>query len=517
MSWLFTMTRNQVTYLMVIIWLIFLETNHNEKAQNGEHEPKDENSTPPEKESVPFGKLLYTFATPGEKFAILLGILLSMASGGTMPAFMIIFGKMINNFGGSSAGISSFVNNINDTCTNFVYIGLGIMAVTASATIIWSTIGRNITRKIKNEYFKAIMRQEQNWFDQFKNKYEFATKVETQTKTIEIGLGPKVGNLIMGVTMFTASVIVGFCYSWKMSLVMISTYPALLIAAVLMVRAITKRLADAQSNFETAGGIAEELLYSIKTVISFSNFNFEKERFDSAVDECLTKGKESALRNGFGMGFLYLCIFGAYALAIWYGASLLIAGGELNSVSGSPFGPGDVITVLFATIMGAFSLGMAAPNLKSITDACSSAIEFFETYERVPVMCVENSNLQPPKDNIRGVISFRDVKFSYPSRATENVFEGLNLNFNSGEKTAIVGESGSGKTTIIHLLERLYDIQGGVITLDGIDITNIDLYYHRSVIGYVAQEPVLFNTSIRENILFGRNFSDEEIYEVILF
>lgn len=282
-----------------------------------------------------------------------------------------------------------------------------------------------------------------------------------------------------------------------------------------MLRATMSRLADAQLNFAEAGAIAEEILYSIKTVVSFANFKYEKDRFNKLVNECFKKGMGSALRNGFGMGFMFLVIFGSYSLAVWYGGTLLVARSEYNPVSLEPLGPGNIITVLFATVFGAFSLGMAAPNLRGITDACQSAFEFFETEERQPQMDTSLAIEKPAKESISGSIFFNNVKFNYPSRADDVIFEDLSLHFEAGKKTAIVGESGSGKTTIIHLIERLYDIQGGAITLDNVDIRTIDLNYLRSVVGYVAQEPVLFNTTIRDNIVFGRDnqFSEEEILE----
>ena len=215
------------------------------------------------------------------------------------------------------------------------------------------------------------------------------------------------------------------------------------------------------------------------------------------------------------MRFLNL-FFSSYALAVWYGGTLLSAKSEFEPYTKLPLGPGNIITVLFATIMGGFSLGMAAPNLRGITDACQSAAEFFETLEREPEMNLTTSVEKPDKSLITGKILFNNVNFTYPSRPNDLILNNINLEFQPGKKTAIVGESGSGKTTIIHLIERLYDIQGGDITLDGLDIKNIDINYLRAIIGYVAQEPVLFNISIRDNIIFGRDgqFTEQEIMEV---
>jgi len=213
------------------------------------------------------------------------------------------------------------------------------------------------------------------------------------------------------------------------------------------------------------------------------------------------------------MAAMFFVLFISSSLAIWYGGVLLIAKSESNIFTNNLMNAGDIIAVIFILTWSAFTLSIAAPNFRSIIDACTSASEFFETIEREPIQNLSLSNQMPVKDMITGNIKFRNVQFCYPSKPNDIVFDDLNINFEPGKKTALVGESGSGKTTIIHLLERLYDIKSGLITLDDIDLFSIELNYLRMVIGYVAQEPVLFNTSIRDNILFGREgqYSDDEI------
>ncbi len=175
-----------------------------------------------EEKSVNFFKLMYTFLTSGEICLVILATCLSICTGATWPAFMIIFGEVVNemslgtrklpNFNSTlndtlnpaqaDLAKTAFVNSINLTCSYFVYLGIGFMVISAVNLIIWSNTGKILGRRIRNIYFQSIMRQEQNWFDQYKNKFEFTTKVETQTKTIESGLGSKVGNLLNGISMF---------------------------------------------------------------------------------------------------------------------------------------------------------------------------------------------------------------------------------------------------------------------------------------------------------------------------
>ena len=116
-----------------------------------------------------------------------------------------------------------------------------------------------------------------------------------------------------------------------------------------------------------------------------------------------------------------------------------------------------------------------------------------------------------------GHIISKNVYFSYPSRPDVSVLQGLSVSVTPGETLALVGSSGGGKSTLISLIERFYSPTHGIITVDGLDIMSINLKWLRSQIGYVAQEPVLFDTSIADNIRYGALFrvvSDEEIVEV---
>ena len=109
----------------------------------------------------------------------------------------------------------------------------------------------------------------------------------------------------------------------------------------------------------------------------------------------------------------------------------------------------------------------------------------------------------PDKDSIHGKIEFKNIKFIYPSDKSQRpILNGLNLEIEAGKKVAFVGESGCGKSTTVNLIERLYDPAEGQILIDGIDIKEFNLEYFRNLIGYVQQEPVLFNKSIKENLIF---------------
>jgi ATP-binding cassette, subfamily B (MDR/TAP), member 1 len=145
---------------------------------------------------------------------------------------------------------------------------------------------------------------------------------------------------------------------------------------------------------------------------------------------------------------------------------------------------------------------MALPNLRYFVDATTAASRMREIIDKLQPLGAEGKK-GATKESIRGQIVFRDVHFSYPSRPDTLVLDGLNLTIAAGATVGLVGGSGSGKSTVISLLQRFYSPDSGEILLDGHDIAALNAEWLRSQIGLVSQEPVLFATSIRENILFG--------------
>ncbi len=193
---------------------------------------------------------------------------------------------------------------------------------------------------------------------------------------------------------------------------------------------------------------------------------------------------------------------------------------------------GQVLNVLMSILIGSFSLVMLAPELQgdfhwilfeiyhwsstiAVVNGRGAAAKLYETIDRVPDIDSANPDgIQPVE--IKGEITLEDVKFSYPSRPTVQVFKSLNLTFTAGKTAALVGASGSGKSTIISLVERFYDPSSGAVKFDGHDLKDFNLKWLRNQIGLVSQEPILFATTIKDNVAHGligskfENASEEE-------
>ena len=276
----------------------------------------------------------------------------------------------------------------------------------------WSLIGNRCVYNLKKKYFTTILAQEQGWFDS-NNAFEFATKVQAQLEQVEQGIGDKIGLVITMVAQCIVGFIFAFIASWKLTLVMLCVAPLIIFFSMFLMFALRKGIILSRRTWETAGGIAEEMLYNIKTVASFANFDYELKRFNEKVELVWSIDLINAIKLGFAIGFiiffLNLCIF----IAFIYGRTLV--GKDYNSNKGRDFRSGDVITAAFCTLMGIAGIGMIAPNIKTIQESCSAASDYFNLYERKPMMDLSQSIERPPLDNIRGHIEFKSVNFSYPS------------------------------------------------------------------------------------------------------
>ena len=460
------------------------------------------------KKSISFFQLMSVQSEKSDIILFIIAIIGSMAAGLSMPLISLLLGDVIDGFDGSIPK-EKVPKVIHSAIINFICAGLGIFFGSLLMVTFWTIIGKRLSDKIKIDYFNTIMKQDQSYFDET-NTFEFTTKIQSQTKIIENGIGTKVGVALSAFSQFIASFIIGYITSWKLSLVISAMLPLLGLGGFFMANAMKQGTAEMRT-YEKAGGMAEEVLYQIKTVASFANFDDEKTRYNNFLDISRKAGINQGYKTGFGIGFIIFVIYGSYALAVGYGSRLIYNNGEKTEDEDKDFGAGGVITVIFAIIFGCFSLGQAAPNIKAIYEACNASQDYFDLKNRK----IKHSfgKEKPDKNEAVGHLEFKDVSFKY-NTGDKMVLNKINIDFEQDKKMAIVGPSGIGKSTILSLIERFYEPTSGMILFDGKNIKNFEINHWRSFIGYVQQEPVLFNSSIRENIIFGReNITESQINE----
>jgi len=181
--------------------------------------------------------------------------------------------------------------------------------------------------------------------------------------------------------------------------------------------------------------------------------------------------------------------------------------------------PKDIFIALFAIMFGATHMGSASamgPDIGKAAGAANTVFKMIENPSSIDAIAIDEDSTKQKLDldSVKGKIEFRDVWFRYPTRKEDFVHRGLNLVINPGESIALVGESGCGKSTFVNLMMRFYDVDAGQILLDDVDITTINLHDLRKAVSLVMQEPIIFNYSVVENILYGNlKASNEQIYK----
>ena len=456
-------------------------------------------------------RLYFHLSENFEIFLMIMGFIGSVATGASNPLMAYLTGSTTSDASESSEDrlntmteeekrifFAEFKKTMNKKVREFMIYGAASFVAAFMSNFFWEYASLRQMHHLKEKYFARILMQEQGWFDQ-NNAFEFATKVQVQLEQIELGVGEKFGTLVECASTFVTGLIIAFFASWKLTLVILCVSPFLAGCIIYMVISMRKSLFLSRKAYETAGGVAEEVLYNIKTVVSFGNFDFERQRFGHYIDLVHKLDKQSGFKLAIstaGVNFFY---FLSYFVCILYAKSLL-------SKENPSIKPGDVMTVCFATTMAVASFGMMAPNISIIQEACVASSDYFTLLDREPVIDETNSTFRPPRDNVMGRIEFKNIEFIYPSDENKRkILDGLNLVFEPGQKVALVGESGCGKSTTVNLIERLYEPTAGEVLIDGVNVKEYDLKYLRSLIGYVQQEPVLFNSPIRKNIIFGRD------------
>ena len=442
-------------------------------------------------------------------FFIILAIIGSLGAGLSMPIMAYISSDLMGDVGNTSEYaddplvlIDRVENAFNTQIRRFFIFGAISFLANFLSIAFWSLVGSRMCHRLKRQYFTTILSQEQGWFDA-NNAFEFATKVQAQLEQIEFGVGEKLGLVIQMLASCVISFIFAFIISWKIALVMLCVAPFIIVDVLFLVNSLRTGIIMGRKTWEKAGGLAEEMLYNIKTVTSFANFEFETRRFNEKVELCYQLDLGTVFRLAICIGILIFFLNLSFVIAVLYGRTLI--GKDYNENKGKDYTAGDVMCSALCTLMGIMGIGLTAPNIKVIQESCTACSDYFTLYEREPQMDYSQSIEKPPRDQITGRIEMKNIKFIYPSDPNRRVIlEGLNLTFEPGKKVALVGESGCGKSTTVNLIERLYEATDGEILIDGLDIKKYDIKYLRSLIGYVQQEPVLFNKSIRHNLIFGR-------------
>eukprot|EP00824_Muranothrix_gubernata_P019849 TRINITY_DN40015_c0_g1_i1.p1 TRINITY_DN40015_c0_g1~~TRINITY_DN40015_c0_g1_i1.p1 ORF type:complete len:635 (-),score=137.91 TRINITY_DN40015_c0_g1_i1:896-2800(-) len=432
-----------------------------------------------------------------DKYMLLaLGSFCALTNGATLPAFSVVFGEMFDLLTKSSGEIK---DNIWKYGVAFLGIGVFSFILSFFMQFTFIYVGEIIARRLREKYFSALMLQPVEFFDRTSTG-EITSRLSGDIVLVQGGMSEKLGQTIFFNAQALGGLAVAFYYGWRMTLILLGCAPILVLAGILQMRWITLATKTSTGAYGRAGSLATEMVGGIRTVLSFVAEQLEWKRYSESLVPVLKAGKKKGVSQGLGHGFSNFMIFGVYCVGFWVGGTF-VADGYM--------GPGDLLSVFFAVVIGAMGLGQAQQLAPDIAKAKGAASKIFKVIDEAEKYQTQNQQ-GLVLDSVRGDIAFDEVTFRYPTRPDAPVLRNLSITADSGQTVALVGPSGGGKSTILQLLERFYDPLDGSIYVDGHDICDLNRYWLRQQIGLVSQEPILFDTTLLENIRYGKPHATEE-------
>jgi ATP-binding cassette subfamily B protein len=356
---------------------------------------------------------------------------------------------------------------------------------------LFTVAGERVVRDLRVKLYEAIIRQDMAFFDrgrtgELTNRLASDTTVLQNTVTVNLSMGLR----------YLIGAVGGSCLLLWMSpflaIVALAVVPVVAFAAAALGRKIRKLSRKMQDALADSTVVAEETFAGVRTVRTFAREDAEVVRYNEAVSASYRIAATRALAVGSFHGLAGFAGYAAVAVVVWMGGRMVMT--EQMTM-------GELTAFLLYTLMVAVSLGALAGLYADFMKAIGSSQRVFELIDRVSPL--EGSE-GPDLTEVKGAIRLEGVSFAYPARPDVVVLEDLDLELKPGEVVALVGPSGAGKSTVAQLLSRLYDPQSGRITVDGQDIREVSPASLRRQVGVVSQEPMLFATTIADNIRYGR-------------
>jgi len=375
----------------------------------------------------------------------------------------------------------------------FLLAGLAVVQglAVAGRAILFSLAGERGVRRVRERLFASLVAQEVAFFDAARTG-DLVSRIGTDAASLQGLLSGYLSMALRHAITALGALALLLVTSPRLTAVMLLVVPPVAVGAVIYgrkVRALARRYQDALAD---ASHVAEESFSAIRTVRAHTAEGLEAARFGGAIEAAYQAARRRAFAAATFMGSASAGVYAAAAAVLGYGG-VLVARGELS--------PGALTAFLVYTLLMAMSLGALADLWAEVMKSLGAAEKVLALVDRVPEMPL-SGGVRPA--SCRGEVRFEAVRFAYPTRPEAEVLKGVDLTIAAGEVVALVGPSGAGKTTLGALLCRLYDPTAGSVLLDGRDLRDLDPAWLRGQMGVVAQEPVLFSTSIEENVRYGR-------------
>jgi ABC transporter fused permease/ATP-binding protein len=373
-----------------------------------------------------------------------------------------------------------------------------------NAVLVWlrhysmSWLGERVVADLRGMVFDRIMTLPLGWFHE-RRSGELVGRLASDVTVVEGVVGSELSMALRNSIQMAGAMVLLFVIDVKLTLLMLAIVPPIVLTTIVFGRRIRKMTRAVQDELAQVSGQVQESIGAIQTVQSFVREGYEAKRYRSGVERAFGKTLELVRARSWFYAAAMTAGYVGVAAVIWLGGRALIRD-ELT--------PGDLTSFFLYTFLVAGALGDLAGLWGALQRAAGATDRLFAVIDTVPE--IRDPERPEPLPAGKGAVTFEGVSFAYPSRKAQPVLTNVDLHVQPGEVVALVGPSGAGKSTMLALLYRFYDVDAGRVLFEGTDVRTLKLEELRSSLAMVAQEPVLFSGTIRDNIAYGRDGATED-------
>jgi ATP-binding cassette subfamily B protein len=401
------------------------------------------------------------------------------------------FGQASSSGGGSTATLDRYFLIL-------VAVAALLALFTASRVYFVNRLGERVVADLRKQVYAHVLKLDQAYFLQIRTG-EVLSRMTADMAIVESMAGANASVALRNLLMVIGGLTVLFFVSPKLTFCVLLIIPATVLPLLVFGRRVRRLSVQAQDRFADAVGFAGETLDQLDTVQAFGRERSAGERFGGAVDHAFTAAVDRIQARALLTAFVMLFMFCGVAFVLWLGAESVRAG----TMTG-----GALAQFVFVAVLAAGSVGALGEVWGEVQKAAGAMERINELLAARPAIAAPAHPIALPVPP-RGEIVFDDVTFHYPGRPDLPALNGFSLTVRPGETVALVGPSGGGKSTVLRLLLRFYDPQGGAIRIDGVDLRDADPSEVRARLALVAQDAALFSGSAFDNIAFGREGASE--------
>lgn len=408
-------------------------------------------------------------------------------------------------FGGASDAELCSAFAFGPDLSSYFLAGMGVAFAlgVASAMRFYfiSRLGERVVADLRRAVFDHLLELSPSFYVSTRTG-EVLSRLTTDTTLIQTVVGSSVSVALRTVATTTGALALMIVVNWQLALMVLGLGPVILGPIVLFGRRVQRLSRSSQDNLADASARASESLQAIETVQAFTREPEERLRFGEAVETTFQASLQRIGTRALMTAIIFTVILTGLIAVLWFGA-VQVQSGAIT--------PGAMTQFVMYAFVAVSGVGMLTETYTEVMRAAGATERLMELLSATADITAPDEPASLPAE-VRGEIAFENVDFSYPARPDDTALSSVSLAIPPARTVAIVGPSGAGKSTLFQLLLRLYDPQGGRITIDGVDIRSLDPRALRDTMSIVQQNAPLFSGSVADNIRFGRpDASDEEI------